>query len=680
MIDFISIRDDVSQINGVGSKKKDRLNSIGIHTVEDMLNYIPVSYKDHRFVVPAIKAAMTKETLVCGTLLKIQQRNSTGRRSVTECTLRDDSGVFHAVFFNMPYIKKTLNVGRKYVIFGKKAIKNGLMTWINPEIHIEGSEGDRRQIIPVYRCTQGIRNSDFIKWIEWVFKTDSDIDYEWIDNDVIKKTKMMSRIDSYKNIHFPLSKEHYRAGLSRYVYEQLLIYRLSVELNKKNMSDEKLTSDIRDVDINEFINSLSFDLTEGQKQCVADIEKDLVKKTQMNRLVQGDVGCGKTVVAELAIFKCVKAGMQAAMMAPTEILAKQHYERLKKDFSKFGYAVEFISGKTSKKKRDEVLGKLKTGDVDIVVGTHAILTDDVEFNNLALVITDEQHRFGVNQRKKLLQKGRGVNVLVMSATPIPRSLAATIYGDLDFSIINTKPADRKPIITRVVNHNSRERAYNAISEELKKGRLAYVIAPSIDSDDDNILSVDKLYNEIKNKFREYNVGLLHGRMTQELKDKIMLDFTQGIIKILVSTVVVEVGIDVSDATIMIIESAERFGLSQMHQLRGRVGRNEFQSYCYLVNYSNSEKSMEKCRILSETNDGFKISEEDFRMRGPGDIAGTLQSGNYTSGIIQLCTHTKILELAKEDAAYIIKHPNKTDMEYVRIHVNSYMKNDNTEVI
>lgn len=677
MTNALQLDDSVNSIKGIGKKKADRLAVLGIHTVQDLLDHYPYKYKDRRRALMSTHANEMKDAMVIGTLNRINSRPIGGRKMLVECTFKDAGGTYCAVFFNRPYLKQSLTIGREYTIFGRVKLKNGFRSWVNPEIVETGSEQDRRGIVPIYRCTQGITSNDFAKWIDAVLDN-IDLSEDWIDTRYIEEHSICSREFAYRNLHFPESEVHYKTARFRMIYEQLLIYQLAVRLNRKDIDSSAYNSSIDDIDITPFIDALPFELTDGQLACIRDIERDLVDAKAMNRLVQGDVGCGKTVVAEAAIYKCVKSGMQAAMMAPTEILARQHFERLVKDFETYGIRCSLlISGMKSAERRN-VISEIADGSADVIIGTHAIIQDDVVYNNLALVITDEQHRFGVNQRKTLVNKGSSVNVCVMSATPIPRTLAATVFGDMDFSIIRTKPSNRLPIITKAVSPESRERAYTAVRDQLKAGHQAYVIAPSIDSEDDDISSVQALYEELNSKFGEFNVALIHGRLDKNEKESIMKDFAVGKINLLVATVVIEVGIDVPNATIIVLENSERYGLAQMHQLRGRVGRSKYQSYCYLVNYSRSESAISRADAMVSISDGFEISEEDYRLRGPGDIMGTMQSGNYQSNIISLCRYQEILEIAIADAERILREDNSSDINYVRQYLADI--SDNSDIL
>ena len=679
MPDKLSTSDDVARLKGIGDKKKEQLMQAGIYTVEDLLEYYPVKYKDRRNVIKAIDAGTDKDSLVAGELLKIQVRPLSGGRSMITCTLRDESCYFYATFFNMPYLRKTLNIGQRYVLFGKMRLRNGSKTWTNPEMSMEGGDRDKRGIIPVYRHSAGLTDINLRKWINEALLL-SDLDGEWIDSEIVSERKLCDRRYAFTNIHFPASEQHYKAAKYRLNYESMLMYQLAVRMSRKRNEGGDLDASVPEYPADKFTESLPFKLTDDQLKCIDEIFKDLSERRPMNRLVQGDVGSGKTVVAEAAIYRCARAGMQSAMMAPTEILARQHYEKMSNDFEPFGIRTALlVSGMKASERRD-VIDRVSSGEVDVLIGTHALIQNEVMFKNLALVITDEQHRFGVDQRKALMNKSRAANVCVMSATPIPRTLANTVFGDMDFSIIRSMPGGRKKIITRALDKSGRERAYISVREELDKGHLAYIIAPTIDSDDDDMLSVNRLYEEIKERFPGYKTALLHGKLKSEEKEYIMESFESGKVQLLVSTIVIEVGIDVPDATIIVIENSERFGLAQMHQLRGRVGRSDLQSYCYVINYSKSETAEARARAMAEISDGFEISEVDYELRGPGDIMGTVQSGNLNSNILTLSRNTALLEAAMADADRIMNTDTETDMDYAYDHIMKDAANDNSDII
>ena len=682
MIKYL-LNDDISSIKGIGSKRKEQLKAAGIETIGDLLSYYPFKYKDRRHLVRAMDAGTEKDSLTCGRLIKVQLRPLSGGRSITECALKDESCIFYAVFFNMPYLRKNLVTGEDYVLFGRMRLRNGARVWTNPEFSKAGGDRDIRGIFPVYRHTAGITDINFRKWITEALQN-TDLESDWIGSDIVEKRKLCGPGFALSNIHFPESEKHYKAARYRLIYEKLLMYQLAVRMNSARANDSETDSSVSEQDMNVFYERLPFELTEGQMKCIEEIMDDLGNRKPMNRLVQGDVGCGKTVVAEAAIYRCAKSGLQSAMMAPTGILAKQHYENISRDLSIYGIKCDLLVSGMKAAERRKVIDDVASGKTDVLIGTHALIQNDVSFNDLALVITDEQHRFGVAQRKSLVKKGRGVNVCVMSATPIPRTLAATVFGDMDFSIIRSMPNDRKKIITRALDQSTRERAYSGMKRELEKGNRAYVIAPSIDNEDEDMLSVQKLFEEIKDKFHAYKAALLHGRLTGEEKASIMNDFKDGRIQILVSTIVIEVGIDVPEATVIIIENSERFGLAQMHQLRGRVGRSSRQSYCYIINYSRSETAVARARAMAEISDGFEISEADYEMRGPGDVMGTMQSGTAASDVLMLSRYTDILEAAIEDADAITKEINEgiclTDAEYAYEMMMRSGASDNSNII
>ena len=678
-----ALSDDISSIKGIGAKKKEQLSAAGIESIGDLLSYYPVKYKDRRHLVRAMDAVTDKDSLTCGKLIKVQLRPLSGGRSITECTLKDDSCVFYAVFFNMPYLRKNLTAGEEYVLFGRMRIRNGARVWTNPEFSKAGGERDIRGIFPVYRHSAGLTDINLRKWIREALDG-TDLDTDWIGRDIVEKRKLCGQGFALRNIHFPESEKHYKAARYRLIYEKLLMYQLAVRMNASGVKDADTDSSVPWQDMSLFYEGLPFELTEGQSKCIDEIMTDLGNRKPMNRLVQGDVGCGKTVVAEAAIYRCAMSGLQSAMMAPTGILAKQHYESISKDLSQFGIKCDLLVSGMKAAERRRVIDDVASGKTAVLIGTHALIQNDVAFSDLALVITDEQHRFGVAQRKSLVKKGRGVNVCVMSATPIPRTLAATVFGDMDFSIIRSMPKDRKTIITRSLDQTTRERAYINMERELRNGNRAYVIAPSIDNDDEDMLSVQKLFEEIKEKFPDHKAALLHGRLTGDEKASIMNAFKAGKIQILVSTIVIEVGIDVPEATVIIIENSERFGLAQMHQLRGRVGRSSRQSYCYVINYSRSETAVARARAMAEISDGFEISEVDYEMRGPGDVMGTMQSGTAASDVLMLSRYTDILEAAIEDANFImeesVKGTSLTDAEYAYEMMMRAGASDNSNII
>lgn len=678
----MNLSDSVNKIKGVGAKKEKILENMGINTIYDLLEYKPFRYQNRINRTPFMDVPEDKDVLIGGVLINKRLRSIGRGRIMLECALRDESGIFHAIFFNMPFLEKNLRLGADYSLFGKMKWRNGAKTIVNPEMSLTGSTRDIRGIIPVYRRTAGITSNELLKLIRSISEQ-LDESCEWLSDDLLEKNKLAPEDYAYKNIHFPESGAAYNRANFRLIYDKLLAFQYSVLHNRRFLEEECGNSRIEPVDISAFIDSLPFTLTEGQQHAISDIEQDLISDRAMNRLIQGDVGCGKTVVAEAAIYHAVSAGWQAAFMAPTEILARQHYAKLSKELGRFGMKTTLLVSGLKASERRELIEGIVNGDIDVVVGTHALIQSDVEFAKLGLVITDEQHRFGVNQRKVLAGKAEAVNVLVMSATPIPRTLAATVFGDMDFSVIRSKPSNRKEIITRYVTEKSRERAYADVYNEIKRGNRAYIVAPSIeDNEDSELTSAEALYDEIKEKFKSFNVGLIHGRLDKVEKERLMNEFAIGAIDILVSTVVIEVGIDVPEATVIVIENAERFGIAQLHQLRGRVGRNDLQSYCYLICYSDSENATNRMKAMVTMSDGFEISEEDYRLRGAGDLMGTMQHGNAGNSFYELFGYDKILKIATADAERILSGEQNVIVDYdqLQLRTKNIMVHDNSNII
>lgn len=669
---MLKMTDDVSRIKGIGAKKQEKLENLGIRTVEDLLNHIPMRYRDRREVISSnrLSEAQGREQLAEGVLVRKNLRPYGNGRTLLSGTFADESGEFRAVFFNMPFLSKNLICGERYVLFGKIQFQKNIPVFQVPEICKPGSSKDLRGIIPVYRSTAGISSGDFAKWVRYAL---SNIEFgsEWLPEDAVKSRRICTEEFKYRNLHFPESAGAYRVARTRYVYEILFLHQTIRQWNRYQLAESAGDSSVPAVDLAPFLSTLDFSLTEGQLRAVQDISEDLCKTRPMNRLVQGDVGCGKTVVAEAAMYQVTSAGGQCVFMAPTEILARQHFEKVSDAFEKMGvHCVLLISALSAGMKR-ETLDEIESGVALVVIGTNAIIQNNVVFRNLQLVITDEQHRFGVNQRKLLREKTSIPNVLVMSATPIPRTLQATVYGDMDFSMIRTKPNARKKIITRAISKKQRPMAYAEIQKEVAKGNRAYIVVPSIEEGDGGVASVEKVFEDARKILKGCQVSVIHGRMKPDEKESVMEDFAEGKIDVLVATVVIEVGIDVPEATIMVIENADRFGLAQLHQLRGRVGRSHRQSYCWLVNYSQSETASERLRIMQETDDGFIISEEDYRLRGPGDIHGTMQHGN-ADPLSDLTRYEKVLSCAAEDVRYV----NPSAMgEEIRRRIQKYIVED-----
>jgi ATP-dependent DNA helicase RecG len=649
----MELTDRVSDIKGVGPKKQQAFEAVGISTVGDLLQWFPRRYADKRTVTPVSSLVPGETQLVVAKLVSRRYSGYRyGKKSPLMLTANDGTGDIQIVFFNGSYLANLFNKGTTYSFYGKVTDNGGRPEMVHPEFHTAGADDDIRGLVPEYPQIPGISQPMLRKLITECVDASDDIK-EWLPEYVVKEYKLAGPAFSIRNIHFPTDEKKILQARYRMIFDEMLTLETGIAYMKESGTGSRgavIDASLAD----EFISSLPFEFTEGQKKVWGEISEDLGRDKPMNRLVQGDVGSGKTAVAEAACFAAVRSGWQAVMMAPTEILASQHFETFSRDFEKFGMKISLLKGGMKKSERDAVLEDLKEGRTDIIIGTHALIEPGVEFRNLGLVVTDEQHRFGVSQRKLLSEKGEAPDVLVMTATPIPRTLAVIIYGDLDISEIRTMPKGRRKIRTISGYQEDRPAIYGKVEEQLKEGRQAYVVAPLIsDSDSIDARSAESLYKKLAERFSGYNVALLHGAMPQEEKDRLMTEFAAGRIDMLVSTVVIEIGINVSNATVMVVENAERFGLAQLHQLRGRVGRGSHQSYCFLIVSNETEIAKERIAIMCETSDGFRIAEEDLRLRGPGDILGTRQSGMPDVRMNDVARHPEVVKKAREAADMIL---------------------------
>lgn len=658
----MNLNDDVKTLKGIGPKKAQMLYNKNIRTLEDFIYFFPRSYEDRRRVSLVSELREGDKALITAKVIRKNFRGGRYSKSPLSIIAADASGPVDIVFFNGFYINKAIYLNQTYTFYGKVTKNLGRLQLVQPDFVKAGSEMDVRGVFPVYPAIDGFSQNE-IRKIQLSLRPLYDQIIEWLPEKIVEDYRLADPSYAVENIHFPKAGQQVLEGKYRLVFDELLTLEAGLMYIRKG----DLTQDdgivISGDGCDSFLDSLPFDLTEGQKKAWTDIRGDLESSKVMNRLIQGDVGSGKTVIAQLAMFAAAKEGYQSAIMAPTEILAKQHYESFSKAFEPFGIKVGLLCSSMKASEKREVLEGLADGSIKVVTGTHALISDSVEFDNLGLVVTDEQHRFGVNQRKTLSSKGRRPNVLVMTATPIPRTLAVVLYGDLDISQIRTKPFGRKEIITRSVSRDERKKAYSLVEDEMRKGRQVYVVTPLIEASDSlQALSAEEVYEKLTSRFREFRVGLVHGAMKQEEKDAVMGDFVEGKIDLLVSTVVIEVGINVPNATVMVVENAERFGLSQLHQLRGRVGRGGEQSYCMLMSDSENEISVKRMEILTSSSDGFEIAEEDLKLRGPGEILGTRQHGLPELQLSDLMKHGNALESARKLARYIIEEDNRLELE------------------
>lgn len=650
----MELNDSVTVLKGIGSKKAGILEEAGITTLNDILLRFPRKYEDRRNVTLIKDLVPGKDQLIQA---KILSRRFSGyrykKKSPLMLLVADDSGTCEIVFFNGAYIANLFTIGETYTFYGKVSVNRSVYQIVHPEFHKEGDPQDIRGIIPVYPAIDGISQNEFrkiVKQCEPLLDNES----EWLPSDIVQKYRLADPAFAIRNIHFPEDGKKILQARYRLVFDELLTLETGMISIRGRRSGNEKGVEIDTTAGDTFVGHLPFDLTDGQKDAWSDISVDLSSSKPMNRLIQGDVGSGKTVIAEMAMYCAVKSGYQAVMMAPTEILAKQHYKTLLHDFDGLNVTIGLLTGSMKQKDKELTLEKLASGEIDIIIGTHALIEPGVRFCSVGLAITDEQHRFGVEQRHMLSSKGEGINIMVMTATPIPRTLAVIIYGDLDISQIRTMPEGRRKIITKLAHQEDRMAMYDYIKKKLRQGQQAYVVAPLIsESDKIDAFSAEELYEELQDIFRGFRLELLHGNIDSSEKDRIMEKFAAHEIDMLVSTVVIEIGINVPNATVMVIENCERFGLAQMHQLRGRVGRGEQQSYCFLVFNKESEIAKERADILVKSSDGFEIAEEDLKLRGPGEIFGTKQHGLPELNISDLVSHADVLSKAKDAANEIL---------------------------
>ncbi|WP_432792038.1 ATP-dependent DNA helicase RecG [Peptacetobacter hiranonis] len=666
---FGVINESIQYVKGIGPKKAEKLNKLGIYTIKDLLYYFPRQFEDRSIIKKIAQLEDEEKVTVKALITNIESYTPKKGMTITRIDVKDDTGFAKLTFFNKEYIKNTFRVGDSILAFGKVK-KNGRFVELNScELeYLSASPKNIGKLVPVYPLSYGVTNKDIMNTVRMVFENKDIKIPEYMPEYLLKKYRLCGIEYAIKNIHFPKDKESLKIALYRLIFEELLVLQLGLFMYKGGSSDEKGILFKRNQRLDEVLKSLPFSLTRAQNRALNEIIDDMCSEKVMNRLVQGDVGSGKTVVALLALAECVFNGYQGALMAPTEILAQQHYESFTETFEDIGINVELLTGSVTKKQKEGILQRAKDGEIDILIGTHALIEDNVEFKNIGLVITDEQHRFGVRQRGKLSSKGESPDILVMTATPIPRTLALILYGDLDISIIDELPPGRQPIETIAVEKKKRDKVYNSlVRREVDKGRQVYIVCPLVEESETlDITSATETAEEIKRDFfPDLRVGLLHGKMKPSEKDAIMTAFKNHELDILVSTTVIEVGVNVPNSTLMIIENAERFGLAQLHQLRGRVGRGKHQSYCVLIYGSNSEVCRKRMSIMEETNDGFKISEKDLEIRGPGEFFGTMQHGVPELKVANLFKHMKILKTVQQEARIIIGEDSTLDFKEYR---------------
>ena len=662
---MIDLEKDVKYIKGVGPNRVQLLNKLGVFTLKDLITYYPRTYEDRSKPKNIAECIDGEEVLIeayaSGRVSDVKLRGKTMQKLI----IRDETGTATAVWFNQSYLKNKFEQGKKYTFYGKINNTFGRITINSPVFDEEGKTSNTGKIIPIYPLTFKLSQNMIRKIMENAMKEVEGKLEETLPEYILKEYKLEGINEATKNIHFPKEFKDFNVARKRLVFEELLTMQLALlELKNSYINEEKGIQFSKNVHMSDIINKLPFQLTNAQRRVLEEIDNNMESEKPMNRLLQGDVGSGKTVIAMCSAYKAVKCGYQVAIMAPTAILATQHLENFKNMLDELDIKCELLISAMTKKKKTELLERLANGEIDILIGTHALLQENVEFKNLGLVVTDEQHRFGVKQRTTIVEKGQNPDVLVMTATPIPRTLALILYGDLDISIIDELPPNRKKIDTFAVTKGMEDRINNFIKVQLKEGRQAYIVCPLVEENEElDLKSVEKLYEKCKTEtFPEYRVEYIHGKMKAKDKDDIMMRFKNREIDILISTTVIEVGVDVPNANIMVIEDAQRFGLAQLHQLRGRVGRGEYKSYWILKYEGKGETVRKRMKVMCDTNDGFIISEKDLELRGAGDFFGTMQHGLPEFKIANLFEDMQILKMAQEVAIKIIDKDPKLEKE------------------
>lgn len=657
----------IESLKGIGEKTGGLFRKLGVETVEELLHYYPRGYDAYEPPVPVGQVKEGAILAVSGTLLKSADVKRFRNLQVVTVTMKDMTGSLQLAWFNMPFLRNTLKIGELFVFRGRVVRKQGRLRMEQPEIFTpDAYRAVMHSMQPIYGQTRGLGNKAITKAVSQAIEQ-RQMEREYLPAQMRSHYELAEYNFAIEHIHFPKDRQELLFARKRLVFDEFLFFLLAVRRLKEKREDKESSYVLHVVpEVETLCHNLPYALTEAQRKVLSEVQHDLGSGLMMNRLIQGDVGSGKTIIAVLALLQAACNGYQGALMAPTEVLAKQHYESIEKLFAAHGITkqVALVTGSMTVKEKRIAYEKISSHEADIIVGTHALIQEKVQYDKLALVITDEQHRFGVGQREALGGKGEEPHVLVMSATPIPRTLAIIIYGDLDISIIDELPANRLPIKNCVVDTGYREKAYQFIMKEVAAGRQAYVICPMVEEseliDAENVLDYTKL---LRQKLPEsIVVEYLHGKMKAKDKNKIMERFAANKIQVLVSTTVVEVGVNVPNATVMMIENAERFGLAQLHQLRGRVGRGKHQSYCIMVNASEHDGTQERLDILNRSNDGFYIASEDLKLRGPGDIFGLRQSGDLEFKLADIFTDANLLKTVSEEVNKILEYDPELELE------------------
>ena len=685
---FKNIDDKEVKIKGLGKVAADKFRKLGVRTLYDLLYFFPRAYEDRTNSKDIGNILADEFAVVKGTVVSLKNQYIKAGRIMFRAMLGDNTGILELVWFNNKFIKNNINIGDELLVYGKVK-KTAKAQMINPEyrkIHKEVKiKGENKgQIMPIYPSTSSLRQ-DIIRKITY----ENLLNYGYLIEEnmpmeLLEKENLMSRKEALMNIHFPENFEKKEKALKRFLIEEILLLEIGIlqgryETDKENNNIYELEDNKKLV--SKFIGGLEYNLTGAQKKVIGEIYKELKAGKIVNRLIQGDVGSGKTVVSLIMLLYMAENSYQGVIMAPTEILATQHYLGIVDEFSNLDVRVELLTGSIKGKKREKLLSEIENGLVDIVIGTHALIEDDVIFRKLGLIVIDEQHRFGVNQRRLLREKGSLANLIVMSATPIPRSLALTIYGDLDISVIDELPSGRIPIRTKwIKNEDEKQKMYDFIEKKIGEGRQIYVVSPLIEESETlNVKSAEETFEEYSKVFKSRRLGLIHGRQKNVEKQQVMRKFKKGELDILVSTTVIEVGVNIPNASVMVIRDAQRFGLSSLHQLRGRVGRGQYQSYCFLESETQNDISGKRLEVMEKTSDGFKIAEEDLKLRNSGEILGTRQSGVSDMVLTDIIKNIKEIKRVRDFVIdYLERNNGEINNEYLKrdIYEKFHVKTDN----
>lgn len=651
----MNITDRIDSLKGVGPKTAVLFEKLKVHTIDDLLRLYPRTYLSYDEPVDIEEAEIGARVTIKATIQSYVDVKKIRSLMIVTCMVKDGTGAVKLTWFNSPFLKQVFHIGQTYYFVGTISIRNHQRVMEHPEYYTEAQYSEKLSSLqPVYPLTDGLSNKVVTKAIHAALPLVTQLE-DKVPENVCEKFGLMPLEYAIQGSHFPENFDEVMACRERLVFDEFFWFILHMRMLRERTVKAENHFIIKNWnEAEEFIDGLPFDLTDGQKAAVAEIRKDMTGNTVMNRLIQGDVGSGKTAVAEIALLATIKNGYQAAFMAPTEVLAAQHFEGVKKDLEPFGVRVELLVGSTKLSEKRKIYDALAKGEIDVLIGTHTLIQEKVAYHNLALVITDEQHRFGVRQRALLSEKGNEPHVLVMSATPIPRTLAIIMYGDLDISVMKDMPANRLPIKNCVVGPKYRPTAYKFMQEQIDAGHQIYIICPMVEAsenvDAENVVEYQESLLEVFPK--EVHISYLHGKMSPEEKNRIMTDFSEKKIDILVSTTVIEVGINNPNATVMMIENAEKFGLAQLHQLRGRVGRGDAQSYCIMLCGTERKDALERLNILNTSNDGFYIANEDLKLRGPGDFFGVRQSGDMLFQMGDIYNNADVLKMANEAVDYL----------------------------